>query len=113
MPFPVMASALTLAVAVVIGVGTLTPMPDAGIPGSDKTHHIIGFFALSLPLAYARPRLAPWVVLGAIAYGGAIELIQPHVGRSGEVLDLLADAVGSVAGAAAGVILAALRRRRV
>ena len=103
--------AATLALAALIGFLTLTPIQNPGVPGTDKSHHLIGFAALALPLSFSRPRLAPWVVLAAIAYGGAIEIIQPYVGRSGEVLDLAADAVGAVIGGAAGVGLRWLRGR--
>lgn len=103
--------AATLALAALIGFLTLTPIQNPGVPGSDKSHHLIGFAALALPLSFSRPRLAPWVVLAAIAYGGAIEIIQPYVGRSGEVLDLAADAIGAVLGGAAGVGLRWLRGR--
>lgn len=107
------ALAVTLLLALVIGALTLAPaVTGTAVPGSDKTHHFIAFFTLSLPLAYARPRLAPWVVLAAIAYGAAIELIQPLVGRDGDLLDLLADAAGSALGAGTGAALAALRSRR-
>ena len=64
-----------------------------------------------LPLSYARPRLAVWIVIAATAYGGAIELIQPTVGRDQDVWDFLADGVGAVAGAAVGVGLHLLRHR--
>jgi len=103
--------AATLALAALIGFLTLTPIQNPGVPGSDKSHHLIGFAALALPLSFSRPRLAPWVVLAAIAYGGVIEIIQPYVWRSGEVLDLAADAIGAVLGGAAGVGLRWLRGR--
>lgn len=108
-----LALVVTLALALAIGLTTLIPaVADAAVPGSDKLHHFLAFFALSLPLAYARPRLSPWIAAAAVAYGAAIELIQPHVGSNGDVLDLLADAAGAIAGAASGVALAALRQRR-
>ncbi|MCX7351288.1 MAG: VanZ family protein [Alphaproteobacteria bacterium] len=102
---------MTLALALVIGFLTLTPISDAGVPGSDKIHHFLAFFALTLPLAFARPRLALWIVLAAMAYGGAIELIQPFVGRSKDIFDFLADGVGSISAAAVGMGLAWLRYR--
>lgn len=106
------ALAATLALAVAIGVLTLSPaVTDAAVPGSDKSHHFVAFLALTLPLAFARPRLAPWIALATIAYGGAIELIQPLVGRDGDVFDLIADAAGSLTGAAVGAGLASLRHR--
>lgn len=102
----------TAALALVIGFFTLSPgISDGGVPGSDKLHHALAFFALALPASFARPRLALWITLAAIAYGGAIELIQPHVGRDRDVWDFLADGMGAVAGAAVGVSLHWLRRR--
>lgn len=103
--------AATLAVAALIGVATLTPIQNPGVPGTDKSHHLIAFAALALPLSFSRPSLAPWIVLAAIGYGGAIELIQPFVGRSREGLDLLADAIGAVIGGATGIGLSWLRGR--
>ena len=109
---PITASlAATLVLAVLIGFLTLTPIQNPGVPGTDKNHHLIAFAALALPLSFSRPRLAPWVVLAAVGYGGAIEIIQPYVGRSGEVFDLMADALGAVIGGAAGVALQWLRGR--
>ena len=102
----------TLALALVIGFLTLSPgISDAGVPGSDKLHHALAFFALAVPLSYARPRLAIWIMIAVIAYGGAIELIQPYVGRDRDAMDLLADALGAVAGMALGLALNWLRRR--
>lgn len=104
----------SLAIAAAIGVLTLSPgISDAGVPGSDKVHHALAFFALALPLSFTRPRLALWITIAAIAYGGAIELIQPSVGRDRDIWDFLADGVGAVAGAAVGVGLHWLMRRRV
>ncbi len=86
---------LTWAFALAIAIGTLTPaaqLPDA--PGSDKLHHIIGFFALCLPLALSQTvkmwKLAAWT----LAFGGAIEFIQPYINRSGEWADVIADGIG-------------------
>lgn len=102
--------AVTLAVAALIGFLTLTPIQNPGVPGTDKSHHLIAFAALALPLSFARPRLAPWIALAATAYGGVIEFIQPLVGRTGEVIDLMADAAGAAIGGAAGVGFRWLRR---
>ena len=35
---------------------------------------LLAFLVLTVPLAFARPRLIPWIVAASIAYGGAIEL---------------------------------------
>ena len=111
-------SAVTIALALIIAVLTLAPMPLGGPSGSDKLYHILAFASLAFPLPLVRPRLAIWVVVGVIAYGGVIELIQPFFGRQAEWADLLADAIGAVMGAAAGYalsdrVLFNLRRRKV
>ena len=105
------AATVTLALALVIGLLTLTPISDAGVPGSDKAHHFLAFFALTVPLSFARPRLALWIIFAAAAYGGAIELIQPFVGRDKDIFDFLADAAGSMSGAGVGMGLNWLRYR--
>ncbi|MBK5946393.1 hypothetical protein CCR83_08055 [Rhodobacter veldkampii DSM 11550] len=92
-------SAVTIVLAVIIAVLTLAPMPSGGPAGSDKLYHILAFACLAFPLPLVRPRLALWVVLGVIAYGGAIEAIQPVFGRQAEWADLLADGIGAILGA--------------
>ena len=103
---------VTLGLTAAIGYVTLAPVSDSGVPGSDKLHHALAFLALALPLSFARPRLTLWITLAAIAYGGAIELIQPYVGRDRDFFDFLADAAGAVSGAAVGAALSRLRNRR-
>lgn len=97
-------SAMTLTLAVIIAVVTLAPML-AGPAGSDKVYHVLAFACLAFPLPLVRPRLTLWVVVGVIAYGGAIEVIQPFFGRQAEWADFVADAIGAVVGAAAGYAL--------
>lgn len=103
---------MTFALAMLIGFLTLVPISDSDVPGSDKTHHLLAFFALALPLSAARPRWALWIALAATAYGGAIELIQPYVGRDKDIVDFIADAAGAMSGAALGATLGWLLDRR-
>lgn len=98
-------SAVTIVLAVIIAVLTLAPMPAGAPAGSDKLYHALAFACLAFPLPLVRPRLAIWVVLGVIAYGGAIEMIQPFFGRQAEWADLVADGIGAVVGATAGYLL--------
>lgn len=87
--------AITAVILVLITAGSLFPvdyLPPA--PGSDKTHHFIGYCALMLPTALRRPKYWLVIALGIIAWSGLIELIQPHVNRYGEWLDLAANSVG-------------------
>jgi len=84
---------------VAILVGTLFPVSQLPeVDGGDKAAHLIAFALLALPLNLAgHPR---WLLLntGFVLFGGAIEFIQPFVGRHGEWLDLGADMIGVVVG---------------
>jgi len=106
-----LAFAATIVLALAIGYFTLAPVSGSGVPGSDKSHHFLAFFALTLPLSFAQSRHALWITPLAVAYGGAIELIQPFVGRDKDAYDFLADALGAGGGAALGVALYWLRSR--
>jgi hypothetical protein len=103
---------LTLALALTIAWGTLSPPGDAGIPWplSDKQIHALAFCLLVLPLSLTRPASIHWLAPCALAYGAAIELIQPFVGRSAEWGDLLADGIGIAVGIMPGLIRARLGR---
>lgn len=95
--------AATLAMGAFIGMVTLTPLDGVPVVArNDKLLHFAAFAGLSIPLAWAHPRWAWAVFLAATAYGGAIEIIQPYVGRGAEWLDWLADMAGAVAGALVG-----------
>ena len=98
-PPPALAWGLTVVLIAVISGLTLMPSSQAdGPPTPDKLYHFIAFAVLVMPLCAAYPRRIWWVVAGAIVFGGLIEVIQPMVGRGDEWLDLLADALGAVAG---------------
>lgn len=82
-----------------ITVGSLMPLAELpAVPGSDKAHHLIGYAALVFCSALRRPSYWLYLVLGFALWGGAIELIQPHVNRYGEWQDLLANCVGLALG---------------
>lgn len=86
---------ITAVILVLITAGSLFPadyLPKT--PGSDKTHHFIGYCALMLPTALRRPKYWLVIALGIITWSGIIELIQPHVNRYGEWLDLAANSGG-------------------
>lgn len=101
-----LALALTLLLAVAIAVATLVPNDGRSppFPYLDKIQHFVAFGLLVLPLATVlRGRAAVAVVVAlAVAYGGAIELIQPRFGRGAEWFDFWADLAGALAGAALG-----------
>lgn len=96
----------TIALFVVIACLTLITMPKNTIlHGNDKLQHIAAFFALTLPVACYRPRWLLWMVPLAAAFGGAIELLQPFVGRSRDLADWYADLKGIGAAAVLGSLL--------
>ena len=96
----------TIIIAFAIGLATLTPVEKLPtVSGSDKVYHLISFAILTLPIAIIRPR-AIWIILSlSIAFGGALELLQPLVNRNCEMADLFADAYGAVLGILGGKLL--------
>ena len=100
---------LTLIVTTVLTVAMLWPInqPPSAPDGTDKIVHLIAFAALAFPLARTgRIGLIP-VFVGASAFGGLIEVIQPSFGRSADMQDWIAD----IAGVGLGIVLALLYRR--
>ena len=96
----------TIIIAIAIGLATLNPVEKLPtVSGSDKVYHLISFAILTLPIAIIRPR-AIWIILSlSIAFGGALELLQPLVNRNCEMADLFADAYGAVLGILGGKLL--------
>ena len=103
---------LTIIVTLTLTVGMLWPLetPPPAPDGSDKLVHFVAFAALAFPLARtARFGLLP-VFVGASAFGGAIELIQPSFNRSADLNDWVADIVGVVLGIGLGLLYRRLRK---
>ena len=104
---------LTLIVLFALTLAMLWPLdqPPPAPAGSDKIIHFIAFAALAFPLARTgRFGLLP-VFIGASAFGGVIELIQPSFNRSADVNDWVADIVGVVLGIGCGLLYRRMRRR--
>jgi len=101
--------AATAVLLVAITVLSLLPTgaPDIPLARNDKVQHLIAYGALALPAALARPRFWPLLLGGFALWSGAIEIVQPHVGRAMH----LADFAANLAGLALGAALAALLRR--
>lgn len=91
---------LTATVAVFIAVLTLFPVtaPEITVAQSDKLYHIIAFGALTFPSALLHLPLSRVVLIFAILFGALIEVVQPHVGRTGSWEDFLADVLGALFG---------------
>jgi VanZ family protein len=103
---------LTLIITFTLSVAMLWPMKQSppAPDGTDKVVHLVAFAALAFPLARTgRIGLLP-VFIGASAFGGAIELIQPSFNRSAETIDWVADIIGVIIGIACGLLYRYLRR---
>ena len=101
---------LILTLALTVSLLWLMDQPVPAPKGIDKFFHFVGFAALAFPLARTgRFGLLP-VFIGAIAFGGAIELIQPSFNRSADVNDWVADIFGVVLGIGCGLFYRHLRR---
>jgi VanZ family protein len=110
-------SPVPLAALWAIGILVLTLMPGNDVPAwpwaekvqLDKWVHAFLFgvqgVLLAMALLHLRPEghrngLLVWATVLAIAYGALVEVLQSVMGdgRTGDVLDLLADAVGALLG---------------
>lgn len=90
--------ALVIAVAVVCLVPN-EELPEVGV--SDKSGHVLAFGALALWFGSIVVRRAlPGIAICLLAFGAAIEVAQGlmGLGRSAELADFIADALGVAAG---------------
>ena len=106
----------TILVTALILVAVLLPgssLPDTpGIPGLDKLAHFTLFLmlavAIQLDYSPSGPRRIWVTIIAALAFSALTEALQLMVdGRSSELMDMLADMAGFLAGMAARRPLAA------
>jgi VanZ family protein len=102
---------LTLIVTFILTVALLWPMdqPPPAPEGIDKLVHLAAFAALAFPLARTSRVSLLLVFIGASAFGGLIELIQPTFNRSADLNDWIADILGVMLGLALGLIYRRVR----
>lgn len=83
------------------------PNPRLNIPHMDKLVHFVIFFVMSALLSLTFEQLTRWnlrkiyllAILTALVYGGLLEILQHfYFNRSGDMMDLLADIAGGIAG---------------
>ena len=101
-----------LAVAAAVSIAILSFLPRstaAGVPVNDTVNHLLAYTVLSGLALWRRrgPRAVAATVAMVIAFGGAIELIQPYVGRAAGWSDFISNSVG----AAVGLLLVNVSRR--
>lgn len=99
----VISSTLTIVFLAIITLLSLAPIQlngSFGPVGVDKVYHVVAYCCLAFPLPLARLRLTTWVILGVIACGGSIELIQYLFAREASWGDFVANGIGAIVGAA-------------
>lgn len=85
-----------LAVLVLALLPSPTPMITTGW---DKSNHLLAFGAMTCLGGKAFPRRLANILLGLLAYGALIEILQSFTpNRSADWLDLLADGLGILVG---------------
>ncbi len=103
-----------LCVIAVLVLSLLPPAPDMPTTGWDKANHAFGFALLAVLGGLAYPGRAVHVLLGLLAYGAVIEVLQGLTSwRTAEWADLLADAIGLGLGGLALHLYGAHRARRM
>ncbi len=85
---------------------SLTPKPIQvlrNISHSDKIEHAAAYLVLAFSIcwAFGRKGFLPIIISIALcaAYGGIIEIVQPYVERTKDLIDFVADAAGATTGA--------------
>jgi len=82
-----------------VGIVSLMPVPDVGV--NDKFSHLLTYFFLGgwFSLLAANRATLGWTIIGLIAYGILLELLQGMTAyRYAEWGDVLANASGTMAG---------------
>jgi VanZ family protein len=88
--------------------GELTPSPPhLEVHVWDKLLHFTAYFGLAAmaALSLKSRRTLVYALLGLIAFGGALEIVQGFTGRDADILDELANTLGAVSGALVGLAL--------
>lgn len=120
-PYTTQARLIARLWTLLIFIGCLTPgreLPHVNVPFIDKWTHLVMFGAFTFLWLCARPAFT-WVrvfllLLIAIALGGVIEGLQgwlTFLGRSMELMDVVADGVGAVLGIIVFLLGAWIARR--
>lgn len=110
---PVWRGALAAMLVVISWLAFRTDTGGAGLLHGDKINHLLAFGTLTVVACACVEqgrRSAMWVVVGLLAYGAFIEIVQTQIpSREGDWADLAADVVGVALGLA---VVAAVRRVR-
>ena len=91
---------LSVLAVTVLSLLPVSELPPIALDLWDKAQHALGFLWLALLAAAAYPSMPPWRwSAGLLLFGVGIEVAQAALGwRQGDVLDVLADAIGILLG---------------
>lgn len=90
----------------VLALSLLPLSPQLPTTGWDKTNHLLAFCVLTVLGTQAYRGRTGMVLLGLLAYGGMIEILQSFTpDRMAEWADLLADSLGLTVGLALRALL--------
>lgn len=90
---------MVICVIAVLWLAVMPAPPHMISTGWDKSNHLLAFGTLTWLALHAFPQRLKSVLLGLLAYGALIEILQSLTPtRSAEWLDLCADAVGILLG---------------
>lgn len=95
--------------------GELTPHPPAFTEHVwDKSLHFTAYFGLAsmATVVLGAQRRTLWAVVGLIALGGVLEILQGYTGRDPDVFDAVANTLGAISGALVAVGFLRLFGRR-
>ncbi|TPG20757.1 VanZ family protein [Variovorax ginsengisoli] len=91
----------------------MPPSPSLPSTGWDKSNHMLGFAVLAILGHFAWPGRRWSMLLGLLAYGGLIEVLQSFTpDRFAELGDLVADGAGLLAGKALATLYKRLASTR-
>jgi len=87
--------------AIILVLALIPAAPELPSAGWDKGNHVLAFLVLTVLGGRAYPNHIAIILVGAVLYGGLIEVLQSFIPyRSAEWADLAADAVGAFLGRA-------------
>ena len=90
---------------VVLVLSLVPPSPSLPSTGWDKSNHLLGFVVLAMLGHAGWPRRRWTMLLGLLAYGGLIEVLQSFTSaRFAEFGDLIADGLGLLLGEGVAVL---------
>jgi len=94
---------------IILGLSLLPQSASLGEPQHHALHHLLAYAMLTGAAVFRRQSLpSTFLILAAVVlYGGVIEIIQPMVGRVGDLRDVAAN----LAGATLGLVLTTTAKR--